>query len=358
LHGFAELGVEVHGIFLDDQVPDSFKGSTTLVRSVKSSGPLKKAIDRVRLIRAARRIRDRFDYVYTRFDPVLTSSIADKRTIVEYNDDFLEQIRFAARAGQFSKLGLMLRTSSAYSAIIGAMETRSFRNARVVACVTSGLCDVVARRAPGASVFLMRNGSSAFYQEKLDPRYDDNILRLGHVGTLTYWDGLTELFHALCKFASECRDRPVRLLVVGEGAMKEELEILRKKLSLEDIVEMRPAVSRSSALEILHRVDAVPLLKTIVGYGLSPIKYYEALCTGRVILASDVPHINDLEPDEGMVVSYPLKVDEIADAIGTLHTKLADIRGGVAQRSSKAVARHSWTRRVEELMDYLEDQQS
>src|SRR4051794_24402118 len=105
LNACAELGVEVSGLFLDDQVPDYFYGSTFLVKSVTRPGYYKKFLDRLRIAQKAKSIGRAFDWIYSRYDPGISPIIAGRRVLLEYNDDFLEQIDFAARSGEFSGVG-------------------------------------------------------------------------------------------------------------------------------------------------------------------------------------------------------------------------------------------------------------
>lgn len=354
LNAFEELGVKLHAVFLEDQIPDFYRGSLTAVPASKIGGYHKKILDRGRIANVATRLAADFNFVYTRYDPFISPLIRSDNIILEYNDDFLTQIKFASQHGQFSTLGREFRNTRLYVGLIIAIERYCFRKASLVACVTNRLCDVVSARQPGSRVFCMLNGSDAFYDEALDPSNRDGVLRIGHIGTITYWDGLKDLMYGLAEFVTSHPAKKVELLVLGDGSLKAELMSLAQDLSLRDTVKFEPSTDHRGALVALHQVDVVPLLKTISAYDLSPIKFYEALCTGRFVLCSDIPHINEVNHDQGMVVSFPLDVTEISRALATLHERLPEIRNGFARRSALAVMTHSWRSRVQSLIEVLE----
>lgn len=354
LRGFQEAGIDVHAVFLDDQVPDAFQGSTTLVRAAARDGYYKKVADRVRIARAASKLAPRYDYVYVRHDPFISPLISADNLVLEYNDDFFAQIEFTIKSGHYGRIGGALRSGPVYSGLVKRLERRCFRKAVTVVGITGKLCSRVSQREPASRTFCMLNGSDASYDPALDAGYSDEILRIGHIGTLTYWDGLKELLNALHLFRKQSPEKQVKLLILGDGPLKQELTSLSKELSLDDMVEFRSSVDRSAALAYLHQMDVVPLLKTLASYDLSPMKLYEALCVGRFLLCSNIPHINELDADQGMVVKFPLDVQEIAQALSDMHAKLQDIRSGFRARSEKAQRDHSWKHRVDLLITHLE----
>lgn len=353
LRAFQQSGVELHAIFLEDQVPEGFDGPATIIPACRRPGLHKKLIDRFRIARAAARMAGGFDYLYERYDPFISPLIGRGDLILEYNDDFIDQIKFATASGHFGRFGALVRGSRLYTSLFKSIERYCFRRARLVVCVTQRLCETVSRREPESRTFCMLNGSDASYDPALDPGRRDDVLRLGHIGTVTYWDGLKELFHGLAEFRAANPGKRAEVLIVGFGDLKPELISLAERLALDDVVEFRPSVGYREALACLHEVDVVPLLKTISSYDLSPIKFYEALCAGRLVLCSDIRHINEVDPEPGIVVGFPLNVGEISQAIASLHARLPEIRAGFEARSRSAREAHSWKNRVSSLIEAL-----
>lgn len=354
LNAMFDLGVDLHALFLEDQVPDGYAGPLTLV-SASSGVKSKKIVDRFRIAKAAGDMAANYDYLYTRYDPFLSRLIASNKIILEYNDEFMSQIRFAADRGEFSAFGAYVRTSAVYRRLMISIEQHCFSSAHLVVCVTEKLCTIVKERAAQSKTFCMLNGSNAQYTTDLDPRYNDEVLRLGHIGTLTHWDGLRELFESLAQFREFFQDKKIYLTVMGDGSMRGELEVLARSLAINDIVEFRASGSKKEVMKLLHEVDVVPLLKTISDYDLSPIKYYEGLCTGRFILASNISHINEIDSNDGIVVDYPLQIEQISEALSAAHDQLPAIRQSAAERSLSAQRQHSWTARVASLLSHLAD---
>lgn len=354
IQGFEENGANVHAVFLADQLPYYLPKTFTSLKAFKGGGVAKKVIDRLRISFWVNRHAQDYDFIYCRFDPFLSPLVVRKSAVLEYNDDFLAQIDYVADKGGFGRFGRRVRTSFVYRWLISSLERRCFLTAECVVCVTQKLSDFVKAKAPRSNTFFMANASSAKLDNDFVSVVNDESLRLGHVGTLTLWDGLFELVEAMHLFKRKYPEKKINFIVVGDGAIKEELSDRVSELGLRGEVKMIPSLAHDDAQRMLYMVDVVPLLKTIEGYGLSPIKFYEALCLGRFLLCSNIEHINEIHPDFGLVVSYPLDKHEICEALSKLYDNLKGIRENAAFRASVALEQHSWTARVQSLLSNLE----
>lgn len=305
--------------------------------------------------RVIRRVRPRF--VYCRFDPSLSPLIrsAGSGVITEYNDVFLDQIEFALRRGHWGRIASAIRASAAYRKAIEHIEERVFRSSRLVVCVTEGIAQHCARVAPSSNRLVLPNASNAQPSPRGSaPAVDGSEpLRISHVGTLTYWDGLEELLEALAVARQRCEGFRFVLNIVGTGSLRPTLEAQVVRLGLSENVVFSPPVAHPEALVVLEGTDVVPLLKTIASYGLSPIKYYEALAMGCIVVASDIPHINEGPGFAVRVVAYPLVVEEIADVLLRLHEDRAGIRALRPEIVRYARTHHTWRARVETLLGAL-----
>lgn len=298
--------------------------------------------------------RGDIDTVYVRFDPFfcfIMSFLWKKKYVVEYNDVFLDQVDFACKKGAWSKWGRYIRSSVLYKKFILFAERRVFERAALVVVVTEGLFDYCVNVCVSAKLVILNNATDVTY-ERVDV-VSPNLLIISHVGTLTYWDGLEDFLSALALAKNKDKNFSCHFNIIGDGALKETLLKTIKNLGLQENVSMRSAVTHAEAQQFLSTTDVVPLLKTISGYGLSPIKFYEAMGKGCHLLVSDIPHINEIPSFVGSVVQFPLNIEEIADAILECWRNIETIRSQRLAVANYAQREHSWDRRIEQLLLHL-----
>ena len=354
ISGFKENGFYTVGYFLEGVTPKEACDEEILVQSSSSKSVLIRAVlSRFALIRRANLIDER-ELAYHRFDPFLTPFLVSKNTIIEYNDDVLAQVKFAAANGQWSPLGTALRQLF-YPVAFRLSERYCFRRARAVVAVTEKLKDFVLSVEPRANAIFIQNGSSAIYHpdSSIDKPLDYSILQIGHIGTLTHWDGLIDFLEGLEIFHKRNPTASVCFRIVGDGNLKPQIEKTIQRKGLEKSIFLEPSVSHADAIKILQSVDLVPLLKTIDSYGLSPMKYYEALALGCFLVCSDIDHINEVPDDSGIVVPFPFTSEDIATALEDVHRRLAQIRSTRKARAQRAQLENSWKNRVREIMSSI-----
>lgn len=352
ISGLKHNNVSVTGVFFDNALPTESCNEHILIDRPKHwPGPLRKIVERLAIILAASNVPSDA-LIYHRFDPLLSPFIVRKNMIFEYNDDVLAQVKFAAAKGGWSRSGRIARMFF-YPKIFRLSEKITFRRARLVVCVTESLCDFVRSIEPHANAVFVPNGSDAVFNPDLvsSDFCEKSTIHIAHVGTLTHWDGLMELLSGIVILRREHVDVRFRLSIIGSGDLKADLVSRVSEFGLGDVVFFRDSMSHAEAVKFLHDVDIVPLLKTITSYGLSPMKFYEALSLGCFVLCTDVPHINEIPSDDGVVVGLPLDPAEIASAIKLAYEKKDEIRANRLQRAVRFQASNSWTARVKCILD-------
>ena len=296
--------------------------------------------------------KHQYDYVYFRFDPFFAPIISRKNAIIEYNDLFLSQIKFAATKNEWSNFGKSLRLSNFYRLYVEFAEKFSFNKSALIVVVTNKLKNYCLQYNADNKILILKNATYKIGYEQY-VRESDEYLTLGHIGTLTYWDGLTELIYGMkscLELFPECK---LRLFLIGEGSMKSEIISLVEQLKMNHIVFIENEVSYDLVPEIYKKIDVVPLLKTIEDYGLSPIKFYEALAYGKSLIVTNIPHINELPDYAGCIVDYPLKIDQIALVLKNMFLNKAKIRINEKQIHDYAMEHHTWDDRIKELIKVL-----
>ena len=278
--------------------------------------------------------------------------------VIEYNDVIREQINYLTQRAGYSYFGAKIRKSWFYQALILNAERYSFHRADKIVCVTKGLVDYVKNIVSSAKTQCIKNAFDSKIARFSLPEKECLTLRssfcspddflIGHIGTLTMWDGLEELMKAisLCKHHAH-----IKLLIVGYGDMLGKLKKLVVSLKLEKNVHFIPPVDHAAALQYVYISDLVPLLKHNFSYGLSPIKYYEALGLGKYILASDIAHINEASAEGfGETMSLPIKIEALAARIDELYLKKESIGLMNADIRNYAEAQHTWLKRCDQIL--------
>jgi glycosyltransferase involved in cell wall biosynthesis len=161
---------------------------------------------------------------------------------------------------------------------------------------------------------------------------------LGFVGRLTEIKRVDLLLQA---FARAQRDLPLRLLIVGDGALRGQLEALAGELGITESVEFLgyrrdlPAIAAATDIAVL----------TSANEG-TPVSLIEASAAGRPAVATDVGGVADVVTPQTGVLVEPGNVETLVDAIGELAQDRARCaRLGAAARAH-ALGRYSAERLV------------
>jgi glycosyltransferase involved in cell wall biosynthesis len=296
--------------------------------------------------------KNQYDYVYFRFDPFIAPLITRKNFILEYNDLFLSQIKFAAKKNEWTRFGKSLRLSKFYQLYVEFAERFSFNKSALVVVVTKKLKDYCLKHNANNKILIIENATNRIDFNHFD-RESDDYLTLGHIGTLTYWDGLIELVYGIKRCLELFPECKLRLFLVGEGSMKSEIISLVEQLKMNHIVFIENEVSFRYVPEIYKKIDSVPLLKTIEEYGLSPIKFYEALAYGKTLMVTNIPHINELPDFAGSIVDFPLNIDQIALILRDMFLNKTKIRLNEKRIHDYAMEHHTWDARIGKLLKVI-----
>jgi glycosyltransferase involved in cell wall biosynthesis len=219
-------------------------------------------------------------------------------------------------------------------AFFGRAERSLYKQAQAVTATTQPFCrhiDVVAGRA--VSVHLPNGALDALVDLDLVAPPARSEFVVGYAGNLGIAQGLGIVLDA----ASELRDRPVRFVVLGDGAVKPALLRDAQDRGL-DNVEFRPGVPVSEVAAFLQSCDAlmIPLRDHELLGDFIPSKLYDAMAVGRPVLAALRGEGADLvsRTRSGLVVD-PENGAQLAGAVERLRTQPDLARGfGAAGRDA------------------------
>jgi glycosyltransferase involved in cell wall biosynthesis len=173
---------------------------------------------------------------------------------------------------------------------------------------------------------------------------------IGFVGSLKQRHGLIPLIHGLSEFKTQS-DQLVKLLIVGDGPQREELEALVSQEGLEACVIFRGLVPH---YEVPAYISACDVLYGAVDSRLpsNPIKCYEYLSCGRPIITTDVSAFSFVrERNMGCTIGAA-KPGEIADAIEKLCLVGEAERSAMGNRGREYVTEHhTWEQFADVIVD-------
>jgi glycosyltransferase involved in cell wall biosynthesis len=138
---------------------------------------------------------------------------------------------------------------------------------------------------------------------------------IGFLGSLAWWQGVDILVKAVAKIKN-LLDKPVKLLIVGDGPERRKIEALCKELNVH--CEIVGFVKHEDALKLLKTFDVlvVPRRRTSNTEAVIPIKIIEAWALGVPVIATahEVFKYVGLRDKEDIVLCEPAP-DDVANKI-------------------------------------------
>jgi glycosyltransferase involved in cell wall biosynthesis len=299
------------------------------------------------------------NFIYQRYSRFTLAGVAaSQRTglplFLEYNGSEVWVGRHWDKVGRLALLERFERVNLSAAArifVVSEVEQRNLLRAGV-----SSEKIVVNPNGVDAEHFRPQIGGERVRQE-LGIGEDETLV--GFVGSFGPWHGVLALAEAIKLMPPDGR---VRFLLVGSGALREEVEnTLREANALQRVI-FTGAVSHERVPSLLDACDVlasphVPLADGSEFFG-SPTKLFEYMAMGKGIVASRLGQIGDvLAHEETALLVEPGNARELSEAISRL-TKSRDLRerlGAAARR--EAVARHTWEHNARRVLDAYREMQ-
>jgi starch synthase len=273
---------------------------------------------------------------YSLFSPALSvlAPVLDVPSVLEVNAPLIEEQQRYRQLLDVRKAETVLR--------------RNARTADVVVCVSEPVVRWVRERVPTARTILVPNGVNV---ERITPRRPGRRnpahLTVVFVGTLKPWHGVPGLMHgvALANAQKQAAGDRWRVLVIGDGPGREDLERLAASLGVE--AEFTGAVPPDAVPGFLNNADAAaaPYPADVPGRDdyFSPLKVYEYMAAALPIIASAVGQIPSiLEDGRNGILVPPGEPAAVADALTRLGADPALRERLGDQARCDAVERLSW----------------
>jgi glycosyltransferase involved in cell wall biosynthesis len=235
----------------------------------------------------------------------------------------------------------------------------TFRRARLIVVVSPHLQRrICALGVSAGKVLVLPNAVAA---ESLDAPADGSGIRrkhcaedaviFGFVGWFVPWHRLDRLIEQFAPLATE--NPRLRLMLVGDGPLREDLAALAVRLGLEEKVIFTGAVPHEQIAAHLAAMDAgiVPHSNAY----RSPIKLFETMACGRAVLAPDTePIALVIRHGENGLLFDPERPEDLRAQLARLAADPELCRRLGAQAREDVRARHTWQRNVEAVLEVLE----
>lgn len=212
-------------------------------------------------------------------------------------------------------------------------------------CVSSQALLVASRELAGLAVGVrvVPFGLPDLPWSAVQPRRDGPFL---FVGRLVPYKGLRVLLAALE------RTPGARLVVVGDGPLRDELAALASRPQLADRVDLAGELDEADLLERMSRARALvlPSLDSSETFGLAQL---EAMASGVPVVASDLPTgVRELGVEgESHLYVPPGDAGALAGALARLLAE-PDLASRLGEGARRRAAKYSRDRMVNELLDW------
>ena len=191
--------------------------------------------------------------------------------------------------------------------------------------------------------------SQKFSITKKDKRLEkdldfQNKVVIGYIGSFVRYEGLNLLLEACAILRNKIGDC-FRLLLVGDGDEMQNLRNLSRFLHLEDVVRFTGRVEHHEVNRYYSLIDIAPLPRK--GFRVcelvSPLKPFEAMATGKVLITSSVKALAEIIVDGE--TGFVFEKDNAEDLAEKLHLVISDdeLRRQIGINAKKWVTEnHSW----------------
>lgn len=256
--------------------------------------------------------------------------------------------------------------SSDQFAFMAKMEASAAAGADRVIAITGALRDELVRRGVAEEkISVVPNGvdSSRFRPRPRDVGLERSLglsgkTIIGYVGSLLDYEGLDYVIEAAAVLRRERSD--FHVLIVGDGAVAEDLKTQVVRAGISDVVTFTGRVPHEEVEAYYSIIDIAPLPRRPlpVCEMVSPLKPFEAMAMGKLVLASDVAALDEIiVPGTNGLVFRKGDVGSLANVLRDLLDRPDYVRDVGASAVEWVRANRDWkvlSRRVEAIYRELQ----
>jgi glycosyltransferase involved in cell wall biosynthesis len=226
------------------------------------------------------------DVIYERYNlyqpaGVLAAKLFNVPLILEINAPLVEE------RSRYSGLAL--------KSFAQKIENFTWTGADCCLPVTNVLADYVrAAGVPDSKIEVIHNGVRQYFIDEMlaQPNIEEKAqITIGFTGFIHPWHGMDKAIEAI----AEHKELPLKLVCIGDGAILPQLKAQAEELGIADKVEFKGLVSREKVLNFVKDFD-IALQPDVTSYA-SPLKMFEYMAVGALIIAPRTPNIEEILSD-------------------------------------------------------------
>jgi glycosyltransferase involved in cell wall biosynthesis len=246
---------------------------------------------------------------------------------------------------------IFLETSfpgAAYVAMSEKLAGRVYRTTPIAAVSESTRQELIELGFPAENVRIVPNCvDQAVYRPAAEPKSPGPVV--GHLGRLKKYKGVDHLLHAFRIVRGEFPQ--ARLVIVGDGDFRPELERLARQLEMADVVQFKGYLTKEEAVQEMHTMAVAVNCSAKEGWGLTVI---EANACGVPVVASEVPGLRDAVLDEqtGLLYEYG-NVEQLAQKI-LLILRDEHLRNRLREEAIAWARSFNWDDSADKMIELLE----
>lgn len=213
-------------------------------------------------------------------------------------------------------------------------------------------------------IFVLGNGTD-IHQLHRQPRetslerlgLDKSRFYIGFLGSLSWWQGVHTLIDSIQIATKHVPN--LHLLIGGDGDELPILKIQAEKLGISDKITFLGYVDLNSRLDVLSAMDITTLpacAKRNKEQGVSPVKLRDYAAMGSVILASDLPGLEDMSKADALILHQPDNPNDLADKIIDLFENRARMTELGSNSRRYAEKNYSWSLIAKKFLDVVQRQ--
>jgi glycosyltransferase involved in cell wall biosynthesis len=243
-------------------------------------------------------------------------------------------------------------------------EKKAYEDCDYLVCVTNALKDQIVDEFGISSekIIVMRNGVDV---KKFIPKnssdFNDKDFVIGYLGSITSWSCLEILIQALYQIKNNFKQN-IKLEIIGDGPLKNDLEKLVNDKSLQNNVEIFGRIEQEQVPEYAKNFS-IAYCNSVHGslgkktYG-SPMKLYEYMAMGIPVLGGKFEDTELLvkENETGFLFDWNDENDLVRVIMNAIQEKERLHEMGMNARSS-IEQNHSWEARVGDLIKEINDRE-
>lgn len=172
------------------------------------------------------------------------------------------------------------------------IENFTWRTASHCLPVTDVLADYLRKISiPESKITVIHNGvRQQFIDEMMlqDINSHKKEIVIGFTGFIHPWHGMDKALEAI----AEHKELPLRLICVGDGNILSDLRQQAEQLGIADKVDFKGLVTRDKVLDYVKEFD-IALQPDVTAYA-SPLKMFEYMAVGALIVAPKTPNIEEI----------------------------------------------------------------